>query len=266
MQVLKFGGSSVASPQRIIEIVRTSIERDRTILVCSAVSGCTDALIRLGHLASERDESYLTELDRLYGRHLEMIEQLLPADRKAAVRETIDGLFDSLRGILHGVFLLGELSPTSLDAVQSYGELFSTKILAAKFTSLGIPCNWLDARKLITTVGGVVDTVRTYADVAAAVESQPHTSLFIVPGFIASDQQGRVTTLGRGGSDYTASLFAVGVHARLVEIWTDVPGIMTSNPKTVPSARTRKPSGRPGPMPRDHWVTTRRLPSDSRTP
>ena len=238
MQVLKFGGSSVASPQRIIEIVRTSIERDRTILVCSAVSGCTDALIRLGHLASERDESYLTELDRLYGRHLEMIEQLLPADRKAAVRETIDGLFDSLRGILHGVFLLGELSPTSLDAVQSYGELFSTKILAAKFTSLGIPCNWLDARKLITTVGGVVDTVRTYADVAAAVESQPHTSLFIVPGFIASDQQGRVTTLGRGGSDYTASLFAVGVHARLVEIWTDVPGIMTSNPKTVPSART----------------------------
>ena len=94
MQVLKFGGSSVASPQRIIDIVRTSIERDRTILVCSAVSGCTDALIRLGHLASERDESYLTELDRLYGRHLEMIEQLLPADRKAAVRETIDGLFD----------------------------------------------------------------------------------------------------------------------------------------------------------------------------
>ena len=238
MQVLKFGGTSVARPEKIVEIVRTSLERDRTILVCSAISGCTDALIGLGHLAAARNETYLRESEALYHRHLNLMESLLPAERQAAVRETIDGLFASLQGILHGVFLLGELSPASLDAIQSYGELFSTKILAAKFTALGIPCRWLDARDLIKTSGGVVDTARTYAAVAAAVDSQPHTSLFIVPGFIASDEQGRVTTLGRGGSDYTASLFAVGVHARLVEIWTDVPGIMTANPRTVPSART----------------------------
>ena len=166
------------------------------------------------------------------------MEGLLPADRLAAVGETVDGLFDSLRGILHGVFLLGELSPTSLDAVQSYGELFSTKILADKFTSLGIPCRWLDSREIVRTAGGVVDTTTTYANVAAAIDEAPHTALFIAPGFIASDERGRVTTLGRGGSDYTASLYAVGVNARLVEIWTDVPGIMTSNPKTVPTART----------------------------
>jgi len=238
MQVLKFGGTSVARPEKIVEIVRTSLERDRTILVCSAISGCTDALIRLGRLAAARDEAYLSELDALYQRHIRMMEGLLPADRLPAVRETVDGLFDSLRGILHGVFLLGELSPTSLDAVQSYGELFSTKILADKFTSLGIPCRWLDSREIIRTAGGVVDTGLTYANVSAAVEAHPHTSLFIAPGFIASDEQGRVTTLGRGGSDYTASLYAVGVNARLVEIWTDVPGIMTSNPKTVPTART----------------------------
>lgn len=237
MQVLKFGGTSVAAPERIIDIVRTSLGRDRTILVCSAISGCTDALIRLGRLAAMRDEAYLPELDRLYERHAVMMTQLLPPDRLPDIRETIDGLFDSLRGILHGVFLLGELSPTSLDAVQSCGELFSTKILAAKFTSLGISCRWLDARELVKTRDGVVDTALTYANVAAAIDSQPHTSLFIVPGFIASDVQGRVSTLGRGGSDYTASLLAVAVSARLVEIWTDVPGIMTSNPKTVPTAR-----------------------------
>jgi len=238
MQVLKFGGTSVARPEKIVEIVRASLERDRTILVCSAISGCTDALIRLGGLAAVRDEAYLEELEKLYQRHLRMMEELLPADRLPAVRETVDGLFDSLRGILHGVFLLGELSPTSLDAVQSYGELFSTRILADKFTSLGIPCRWLDSREIIRTDGGIVDTGLTYANVSSAVEAHPHTSLFIAPGFIASDEQGRVTTLGRGGSDYTASLYAVGVNARLVEIWTDVPGIMTSNPKTVPTART----------------------------
>lgn len=238
MQVLKFGGTSVASPERIIDIVRTSLGKDRTILVCSAISGCTDSLIRLGHLASERDESYLAGLARLYDRHRQMMEGLLPADRLQEVRAEIDGLFDSLRGILHGVFLLGELSPASLDAVQSYGELFSTKILTAKFKTLGISCRWLDSRELVRTRDGIVDTALTYKNVAAAIDDQPHMALFIVPGFIASDVQGRVSTLGRGGSDYTASLFAVAVGARLVEIWTDVPGIMTSNPRTVPTART----------------------------
>ena len=149
MQVMKFGGTSVSSPERIIEIVRASLERDRTILVCSALSGCTDTLIRLGRLASERDESYLAELDGLAVRHQEMMTQLLPAGRIPEVRAAVDSLFDSLGGILHGVFLLGELSPASLDAIQSYGELFSTKILAAKFTSLGIPCRWLDSRELV---------------------------------------------------------------------------------------------------------------------
>ena len=123
MQVLKFGGTSVASPDKIIDIVLSSLERDRTILVCSAISGCTDELIRLGRLAAARDESYLSAFETLHTRHVDMLEALLPADRIPAVRETVDGLFDSLGGILHGVFLLGELSPTSLDAVESYGNV-----------------------------------------------------------------------------------------------------------------------------------------------
>ena len=234
---MKFGGTSVASPEKLIDIVRKAVERDRTILVCSAISKCTDTLIRLGKLASERDEKYLAELAALQDRHHAMIASILPADRQKAVQETVDGLFDSLKGILHGVFLLGELSPTSLDAVQSFGELFSTKILAAKFSSLGLSCQWIDARDIIKTVSGSVDTAKTNANIAKTFAQYPHTALFIVPGFIASDELGRTTTLGRGGSDYTASLLAAGIKARLVEIWTDVPGIMTTNPKTVPTAR-----------------------------
>ena len=237
MQVLKFGGTSVAAPEKLVDIVCAAVKKDRTVLVCSAVSGCTDALIRLGQLASDRDKTYLSEWETLRNQHFSMIETLLPADRVAAVKETVGQLFDSLAGILYGVFLLGELSPASLDAVESYGELFSTRILAAKFSSLGIACEWLDAREIVRTSDGTVDTAVTYANIAKAVSEHPRTGLFIVPGFLASDEQGRTTTLGRGGSDYTAALLAVGVGASRVEIWTDVPGIMTADPRMVPTAR-----------------------------
>ncbi len=175
---MKFGGTSVASPEKLIDIVRKAVERDRTILVCSAISKCTDTLIRLGKLASERDEKYLAELAALQDRHHAMIASILPADRQKAVQETVDGLFDSLKGILHGVFLLGELSPTSLDAVQSFGELFSTKILAAKFSSLGLSCQWIDARDIIKTVSGSVDTAKTNANTLPKPSHNTPTRLF----------------------------------------------------------------------------------------
>ncbi len=239
MQVLKFGGSSVASASaisRVTGIVSKALEQDRTIVVCSAISRCTDTLIEIGRRAADRDESCLTLLQELQDRHHTIIRELLPAVFQEKVTAVVDGLFGELRDTVRGVFLLGELSPTSLDAIESYGELFSTKIIFAKFSSLGISCKWLDAREIIRVADGHVDQEVTYRNVREVVDG--HTSLFIVPGFIASDAQGRVRTLGRGGSDYTASLLAVGIRARLVEIWTDVPGIMTANPKVVPTART----------------------------
>ena len=239
MQVLKFGGSSVASASaisRVTGIVSKALEQDRTIVVCSAISRCTDTLIEIGRRAAGRDESCLTLLQELQDRHHTIIRELLPAVFQEKVTAVVDGLFGELRDTVRGVFLLGELSPTSLDAIESYGELFSTKIIFAKFSSLGISCKWLDAREIIRVADGHVDQEATYRNVREVVDG--HTSLFIVPGFIASDAQGRVRTLGRGGSDYTASLLAVGIRARLVEIWTDVPGIMTANPKVVPTART----------------------------
>ena len=240
MQVLKFGGTSVASSEamlQVIEIVRKALNEDRTIVVASAISGCTDTLVETGHRAAARDESYKGLLKGLRERHHSLIENLLPEGYRERTAAAVDARFDELEGITYGVYLLGELSPSSLDAIESYGELFSTAILTDKFLSLGIVCEWLDARDLVRVEGGVVNEPETCARVSRAVNSNPHVELFVIPGFIASDGNGRTATLGRGGSDYTASLVAVGIHARRVEIWTDVPGIMTADPKAVPTAR-----------------------------
>lgn len=245
MQVLKFGGTSVADSnnmKKVVEIVSKAVDRDRTILVLSAISGCTDTLIKIGNLASMRDESYKNEIDALQEKHHRIIKELLPLEKHEESTEVCDGLFGYLRGIAQGVYLLGELSSTSLDAIQGLGELLSTKIMATKLASVGISTKWIDSRDIIRTSssGGknIVDTAATYANVRKMIETNPITSLFVLPGFIASDSRGRMTTLGRGGSDYTASLYAVGCKARILEIWTDVPGMMTANPKIVPSART----------------------------
>ncbi len=245
MQVLKFGGSSVAGAgnmAKVVDIVTNAVDRDRTILVSSAISGCTDTLIKIGTLASQRDESYKTLIDGLQKQHHDIINEFLPIEKQKESTEVCDSLFDSLRSIAQGVFLLGELSPASLDAIQSYGELWSTKILATKLASIGIATKWIDSRQIIRTVAkgdkNIVDVQKTYYRVNEMVENNQIAQLFVLPGFIAADKQGRTTTLGRGGSDYTAALYAVGCKARVLEIWTDVPGMMTSNPKVVPTART----------------------------
>lgn len=245
MQVLKFGGTSVANSAnmaKVIEIVSKAVDKDRTILVCSAISGFTDALIKIGNLAARRDEDYRTIIDEYQKKHHLIIKELLPLEKHEESLEACDGVFDSLRSIAQGVYLLGELSEASLDAIQGCGELISTRIIATKLASVGIATKWIDSRTVIKTGkrdgATVVDIERTNENVAKMLEDNPIASLFVLPGFIASDDQGRTTTLGRGGSDYTASLLAVGCNARILEIWTDVPGMMTANPKIVPGART----------------------------
>ena len=240
MQVLKFGGSSVANAEAMlqtIKIVEKALEADRTIVVSSAISGCTDGLIEMGRLAAGRDEAYKLRLAHWQEKHRTIVGKLLPEGYRNKTQAAVDALFGDLERILQGVFLLGELSPASLSAVESFGELFSTRILTDSFLSQGIACRWLDARDLIQVHDGVVDTADTCRHIQEAIDRHSRVELFIVPGFIARDEEGRPATLGRGGSDYTASLFAVGIHARRVEIWTDVPGIMTAHPKVVPSAR-----------------------------
>lgn len=245
MQVMKFGGTSVANAaamSQVVDIVSRAAERDRTILVASAISGCTDTLVKIGSLAAARDESYKSLIDGLQEKHHAIIRELLPLEKQEESMEICDAGFSSLRGIAQGVCLLGELSEASLDAIQGFGELWSTRILATKLASIGIATRWIDSREIIKTspLNGrnTVDIQETCSNISRTVEANPITQLFVFPGFIASDAKGRTTTLGRGGSDYSASLLAVGCKARILEIWTDVPGMMTSNPKVVPTART----------------------------
>ena len=224
MQVLKFGGSSVADATRmsqVIDIVLAAVSRDRTILVCSAVSGCTDALIALG--AETDPERKAAQIETLRRRHHAIAQRLFTgAERREMVTE-LDGLFE-------------ELAAAPVGDCVTFGELFSTRILSRKFACEGVSTQWLDSRRLVRTLGGIVAEKQTYENIFAAVGAAPDCRLFVAPGFIASDGSGRVTTLGRGGSDYSAALFAAGAKASVLEIWTDVPGIMTANPKVVPAA------------------------------
>lgn len=243
MQVLKFGGSSVAnagSLAKCSDIIARAVATDKTIVIASAIYGFTDALIRIGHLAASRDESYRFVIEDFKRKHHEIIESLLPIEKHEESLEVCDETFDLISSLARGVFLLGELSQTSLDAIQGCGELVSSRILATKMASIGIPTKWIDSREIIRTHSdngrNVVDTAATYANVTRMIESNPIKTLFVAPGFIGSDDKGRMVTLGRGGSDYSASLFAVGSKARALETWKDVPGMMTADPKVVPSA------------------------------
>lgn len=243
MQVLKFGGTSVANAQsmaKCADIIANAVSRDKTIVVASAICGFTDALIKVGKLAADQDESYVTVLEEFKTKHHDIIETLLPVEKHEESLEACDEAFDQLSSLARGVFLLGELSQTSLDAIQGCGELISSRILATKMASIGIPTKWIDSREIIRTrsdkAKNVVDTAKTYENVNRMIEGNPIKELFVVPGFIASDEKGRTVTLGRGGSDYSASLYAVGSKARSLETWKDVPGMMTADPKIVPSA------------------------------
>ncbi|MBQ1929343.1 MAG: bifunctional aspartate kinase/homoserine dehydrogenase I [Bacteroidales bacterium] len=243
MQVLKFGGSSVANAQninKVISIVKETLKHDKAVIVSSAISGATDALIAIANAAKEQNNHYQTLIDQLEERHISIIDELITSDDNSSIKNICGELFGKLREICKGVYLLKELSELSQDHIVSFGELLSTKIISAKFKSLNISHVWKDSRELIKTeyIAGknVVITNETYSNIANYFAGN-NNNLFIMPGFIASDLKGRTTTLGRGGSDYTASIIAVGSQARALEIWTDVCGMMTADPRIVPDAR-----------------------------
>lgn len=243
MQVLKFGGSSVANAKniaRVVSVVAEAIKIDRTVLVISAIGGCTDSLAEAGKRASVQDHGYAGIIDSLEVRHIEIIDMLIPSDYRPALELRVKNLFNQLRDILKSIFSLREMSPFSLDLIMSYGEILSTKIIAEKFSSMGINNQWTDAGELIKTINhsgiAVVDKEKSYSNIKKLLLSE-RSRLHIIPGFISSDMQKRRTTLGRGGSDYTASLIAAAADARVLQIWSDVDGLMTADPRIVPEAK-----------------------------
>jgi aspartokinase/homoserine dehydrogenase 1 len=244
MQVLKFGGSSVANAaniNKVIAIVQDAVKKQSTVLVVSAMGGVTDDLLKAGDLASIADESYKTLLKDMENRHLDTVRELLPIQQQSATLSLVKQQFNELDGICDGVFLLGELSARTKDRIVSYGEILSSMMISARLQSLQVDQQWMDARKLITTNNhhgnAAVDFAATNKKISEHFARESH-QLYVVPGFISSDETGDTTTLGRGGSDYTAAIFASASNASVLEIWTDVSGMMTADPRLVQNAKS----------------------------
>ena len=215
-RVLKFGGSSVASAtniSRVLDIVGEEAKRSRVILVCSAISGCTDALLKMAG-------GDLSGTGELMERHLAIVRRLFTGAERRGMEKAVRDLFDQLK-------------EAPAEEKVTFGELLSTTLIARKLTCDGFRTLWLDSRKLV--VKG--DQPATYRRIEKALKASS-ADIFVAPGFICGTPDGGVSTLGRGGSDYSAALFAAACHAGSLQIWTDVPGIMTANPRQVPSART----------------------------
>lgn len=243
MQVLKFGGSSVANAEninKVVSIVQKYPQQKNTILVVSALGGITDLLLNAARLASQGDESYAEQLATIEKRHLAAVQELIPVARQSSLLSAVKKQCNEIHDICNGIFLLRELSPLTQDRVVSYGEMLSSQIIAAKFSAEGVENTWKDSRDLIrtdTNYGNARVDFEVSNKLISSYFAANKASLYVMPGFIASAANKTTTTLGRGGSDYTAAIYAAAVGADMLEIWTDVSGIMTADPSQVSNAK-----------------------------
>lgn len=241
MKVLKFGGTSVGSVKSILSLKRiaeSEARRQPIVVVVSALGGITDKLIATSQLAVAGDEAWKEAYEEMVDRHHKMIDTIITdtKDRELLFNK-VDALFEQLHSIYFGVFLIHDLSKKTQDAIVSYGERLSSNIVSTLIRG----SKWFDSREFIKTeaVNGknTLDSELTNKLVRDAFEDLPRVSL--VPGFISSDKTtGEITNLGRGGSDYTAAIIAAALDAEALEIWTDVDGFMTADPKVIRSAYT----------------------------
>ena len=245
MQVLKFGGSSVGTTDaisKVIAIVKARVQTKPIIVVVSAMSGVTDQLILLGQTAAQGNEAYQTMVQSLAQKHEDAVIALLPTAQQASALSMVKALIQEIESHCATIFNEGVFSLRMQDCLMSYGEIVSSKIIAAAFEAEGIDQVWLDARSMIKTnnaySNALVDKILTNQTIQQffASTSNQH-ALYISPGFIASNAEGHTTTLGRGGSDYTGAIYAAAINASVLEIWTDVSGIMTADPRMVNNAK-----------------------------
>lgn len=241
MKVLKFGGTSVGSVESIRHIQQIiSQQTDDCIVVVSALGGITDQLLKVAHLALEAGEEYMEVYQAIRCRHMDMVNTLItnPTTRQMLCLE-LEGILDELRSILFGVHLVKDLSDKTEAAIVSYGERMSSRIVTAALPG-AVRKNSLQFIRTEHKQGQVLlNTELTEQLIRHAFSPMPHLS--VVPGFISRDSQtDEITNLGRGGSDYTASILAATLGAEVLEIWTDVNGFMTADPRLIPNAYTIK--------------------------
>jgi aspartokinase/homoserine dehydrogenase 1 len=254
LNVLKFGGSSLANSERLDIVARIICERISSggVVVCSAMAGATDALITAatvaaaGHdPAAHRDgptagDQVREHVQGLRERHVEAVRGLCAPRTQSVVLTKLQLLLGELEDVLRGVSLLRECSPRTLDLVMSFGERLLTVLLTHMLTERGAPAQLVEARDLIRTDArhgsASVQFAATYERVREALAGSAQGTLYVVPGFVAATAEGVTTTLGRDGSDYTASLIAAALGAAELEIWTDVDGVMSADPRQVDDA------------------------------
>lgn len=242
MKVLKFGGSSVASPESIAQvraILEKRVEKEQLIVVFSAFQGITNQLISCAELASKKNIDYKLKCQSIRDRHLNAVMEMVGQDDQLHTQTIIKGILSDLEELCYGVYLLGELSNRTKDQIVSCGERLSTKIISSSFDSFGIKNQLLDPRELILTdenfVNASVDLPLTYKTIKSNFPFE--SRLTIVPGFIGGTKAGVTTTLGRGGSDYTAAIFTHALDAEIMEKWTDVNGMLSSDPRIVKNSQ-----------------------------
>ena len=243
MQVLKFGGTSVANAENIRKvscIIQKAAKTEPVLAIVSALGGITDVLLQAARKAAQGTEDYKQLLEQAELRHLEVVKELIPVVKQSSSLSLVKKQFNEIDDICNGIFLLGELTERTTDKILSYGELISSQIISAALQANGVENSWKDSRDLIVTdssfTHAVVDFSATNEKIQRYVAGKK-SNVHILPGFIASDVNGITTTLGRGGSDYTAAIVAAAVNATALEIWTDVSGMMTADPRLVPNAK-----------------------------
>ncbi|WP_266364954.1 bifunctional aspartate kinase/homoserine dehydrogenase I [Tellurirhabdus rosea] len=243
MNILKFGGTSVGSVESIKQVLHI-IERQRHsgdtpgAVVLSAMSGVTNQLIEIGRMAAEGNTDYMELVRRIEDRHFNVVRQLIPVKEQSKVFATVRGIVNELEDLLRGVSLIRELSLRTMDLIMSFGERMSCTVVSECLKSRGVPAVFCDARQLIKTDSQFSMAEVNYPKTTELIQDYfgKTTDLPIVTGFIGSTEKTETTTLGRGGSDYTASILGAALNADLIDIWTDVDGMMTADPRKVSSA------------------------------
>lgn len=243
MKVLKFGGTSVANAQAILQvekIIKKESSDHKIIVVVSALHGVTDQLIKAAELASVADQNYLQYLRNLEEKHLAMVKELFPVSGQSAWLSFVKKHFNDIEDLCNSIFILGEFTTRIKDKITAYGEFLSSNLIAARLESVGLDAVWINSADYIRTntnyTNAKVDFDVTERNLKHYLKNNQN-QISIAPGFIASDENGNRTTLGRGGSDYSASIFASVMDAEELQIWTDVSGMMTADPRLVSQAK-----------------------------
>jgi aspartate kinase len=247
MIVMKFGGTSVESAvaiERVAGIVKARLER-RPIVVVSAMGKTTNKLLALAQAAIRgQKDDYIRQLHDLRDFHSREARQLVPLARRAELDRSLDEQFQEMTELVKGLAVLGELTPRSVDAISSYGERISSYIVSLAFEYFGVPSAHVDSRKVIVTDSRHTQAAplfaETYRRLAATVAPLAQEKVVVMGGFIASTEANVTSTLGRGGSDFTASIVGAGVNAEEIQIWTDVDGMLTADPTILPGGHRVK--------------------------